>query len=57
MVQSLVKNQSNTSPEIFISELADIQVYETRLIEYQCWQVYAKDLSTAAQQIRELIKK
>lgn len=56
MVQSLVKNQSNTTPEIFISELADIQVY-SRLIEYQCWQVYAKDLSTAAGQIRELIKK
>lgn len=57
MVQSLVKKQSNTTPEIFISELADIQVYETSLLEYQCWQVYAKDLSTAAQKIRELIKK
>ena len=57
MVQSIPKKQSNSSNETFISELADIKVFEGRLLDYQCWQAYYQDLSVAAEKIRNLIDK
>lgn len=57
MLQSIPKNQFKNSQETFISELADIKVFETHLIDYQAWQIYYQDLSAAAQTIRQLIKK
>jgi len=58
MVQSsLTKNLVGEQQEVIISELADIKVYESRLLDYQCWQTYYKDLSIAAEEIQKLIKK
>ena len=57
MVQSISKKQSRTSNETFISSLADIKVFEDRLLDYQAWQTYHQDLSVAADKIRTLIEK
>ena len=56
MIRSISKNQSTTSNETFISDLADIKVFEDRLLDYQSWQAYYEDLSIAAQTIRDLTK-
>ena len=57
MVQSIPKTRSTTSNETFISEIADIKVFETRLLDYQSWQAYYQDLSLAAEKFRDLIEK
>jgi len=57
MVQSFTKNKVTEEKEVFISQLADIKVYESRLLDCQCWQTYYNDLSVAAEEIRKLIKK
>ena len=58
MVGSISKNQSTSSSETFISELAaDIKVFETRLLDYQSWQTYYQDLAVAAQKVPNLIQK
>lgn len=57
MVSSISKNQSNKTQKMFVSELADIKVYETRSLDYQCWLAHNKDLAAAAQKIRELMQK
>ena len=57
MVQSLTKNQVPGQQEVFISQLADIKVYESRLLDCQSWQIYYKDLSLAAAEIRKLMQK
>jgi len=56
MVQSLTKDRATNHQEVFINELASIKVYESRLLDCQCWQIYYKDLSIAAREIRKLIK-
>ncbi|MGF1490696.1 MAG: hypothetical protein ACFBSE_26690 [Prochloraceae cyanobacterium] len=57
MVQSFTKNNVTEDEKVFISQLADIKVYESRLLDCQCWQMYYNDLSVAAEEIRKLIKK
>ncbi|MGF1489789.1 MAG: hypothetical protein ACFBSE_22105 [Prochloraceae cyanobacterium] len=56
MVQSLTTDRATNRQEVFINELAGIKVYESRLLDCQCWQIYYKDLSIAAREIRKLIK-
>ena len=57
MVKSLSTNQSNSDRETFISDLADIKVYESRLLDFQSWQMYYQDLEKAAELIRSLVDK
>lgn len=57
MVQSFSKNKLTEEQEVFISQLADIKVYESRLLDCQSWQIYYNDLSVAAEKIRKLMKK
>ncbi len=57
MVRSLSKNQSNSEGKTFISDLADIKVYESRLLDFQSWQIYYQDLEKAAELINSLLNK
>ena len=57
MVISLSKNQSNSEVKTFISDLADIKFYESRLLDFQCWQMYYQDLEKATELIRSLLDK
>ena len=57
MVQLISKERAITSKQIFISELADVKVFESHLLDYQSWKTYYQDLGVAAEKIRSLIKK
>ena len=57
MVQSISPNKSTTSDQIVISDIANIKLGESYLLEFQCWQAYYEDLSKAAMKISSLTKK
>ena len=56
MVKSLMRNQSSSLEQMFVTDLADVKVFSGQEINQQCWQNYYKDLFRAAQKLRSLTK-